>query len=298
MTFKQLEALYWVAHLGGFAAGARRLHTTQSAISKRIQELEAVFNTQLFDRGQRNARLTEKGEELFLLAKQLLQQRDAAIEQFSLPEVVQRRLRLGVTELTAMTWLPKLVRAIQERYPKVIIEPDIDLSLDLKDKLLNDELDLIVIPDVFQDTRLLAKSLRRVESSWMCSPLLLNTTKKIGLKELVKYRLLIQGEKSGTGILYERWFKSLGLEMPITTSTNNMIALIGMTVAGLGCSYLPSACLSSYIESGALAIMNIKPALPFVPYVALQRSDHPSVLIDSVVTLAEECCDFSHMFSR
>ena len=297
MTFKQLEALYWVVHLGGFAAAARRLHTTQSAISKRIQELEALFNTLLFDREQRRARLTEKGEELFLLAKQILLQRDAATEQFSRPDVIQKRLRLGVTELTAMTWLPKLVRAIQDRYPKVIIEPDIDLSLDLKDKLLKDELDLIVIPDVFQDAQLVSSPLTSVESSWMCSPNLMNTKKRLSLRDLVQHRLLIQGEKSGTGILYNRWFKSLGLDMPMTTSSNNMIALIGMTVAGLGCSYLPRDCLSSYIANGKLAVMHIKPALPSVPYVALQRREYPSVLMNSVITLAEECCDFSIMFS-
>jgi hypothetical protein len=297
MTFKQLEALYWVAHLGGFAAAASRLHTTQSAISKRIQELELVFNTQLFDRKQRSAHLTEKGQELFLLSRQLLTQRDAAIEQFSRPEVVQRRLRLGVTELTAMTWLPKLVRAIQERYPKVIIEPDVDLSLDLRDKLLNDELDLIVIPDVFQDARFMAKQLLRVESRWMGSPLLLKTQKISNLKDLVKHRLLVQGEKSGTGILYDRWFKSLGLKLATTTSTNNMIALIGMTVAGLGYSYLPRDCLSLYVDTGVLKIMDIKPVLPAVPYVALTRRDRPSVLLDSVITLAQECCDFSKMFS-
>ena len=297
MTFKQLEALYWVVHLGGFAAAARRLHTTQSAISKRIQELEALFNTLLFDREQRRARLTEKGEELFLLAKQILLQRDAATEQFSRPDVIQKRLRLGVTELTAMTWLPKLVRAIQDRYPKVIIEPDIDLSLDLKDKLLKDELDLIVIPAVFQDAQLVSSPLTSVESSWMCSPNLMNTKKRLSLRDLVQHRLLIQGEKSGTGILYNRWFKSLGLDMPMTTSSNNMIALIGMTVAGLGCSYLPRDCLSSYIANGKLAVMHIKPALPPVPYVALQRKEYPSVLMNSVITLAEECCDFSIMFS-
>ena len=39
-TYKQLEALYWIAELGGFAAAARKLNTTQSAISKRVQELE------------------------------------------------------------------------------------------------------------------------------------------------------------------------------------------------------------------------------------------------------------------
>ena len=34
-TFKQLEALYWVGTLSGFAHAADRLNTTQSAISKR-----------------------------------------------------------------------------------------------------------------------------------------------------------------------------------------------------------------------------------------------------------------------
>ena len=42
MTFKQLEAIYWVARLGGFAQAATKLHATQSAISKRVQELSKV----------------------------------------------------------------------------------------------------------------------------------------------------------------------------------------------------------------------------------------------------------------
>ncbi|EWS66120.1 Bacterial regulatory helix-turn-helix protein, lysR family [Hydrogenophaga sp. T4] len=38
-------------------------------MSKRVQELELLFDTALFDRSQRSARLTEKGEEMFVLAK-------------------------------------------------------------------------------------------------------------------------------------------------------------------------------------------------------------------------------------
>eukprot|EP01034_Spumella_vulgaris_P009574 gene9574-12141_t len=45
MTFKQLEALYWIARLGGFAQAANQLHTSQSAVSKRVHELEALFDT-------------------------------------------------------------------------------------------------------------------------------------------------------------------------------------------------------------------------------------------------------------
>src|SRR6478752_3008396 len=124
MTFKQLEALYWIARLGGFAQAASHLHTSQSAISKRVRELEQLFDTELFDRSLRTARLTEKGEEMFVLASKLLEQRDAAVEQFGKPGVLERRIRLGVTELSAMTWLPRLIGVIQQHYPKVILEPD------------------------------------------------------------------------------------------------------------------------------------------------------------------------------
>lgn len=170
MTFKQLEALYWIGQFGGFAPAARKLHTTQSAISKRVHELEQIFDTALFDRSQRSARLTEKGEEMFMLARKLLRERDAAVEQFGKPGVIERRLRIGVTELTAMTWLPRLVGLVRAHYPKVTLEPDVDGSLPLRDKLLADALDVIIVPDAFGDSRLPAKPVGQVESAWMCRP--------------------------------------------------------------------------------------------------------------------------------
>ncbi|MDB5271543.1 MAG: DNA-binding transcriptional regulator, LysR family, partial [Hymenobacter sp.] len=267
-----------------------------SAISKRIQELEAKFVVELFDRSQRSARLTEKGEQLFQIAKELLDRRDLAIEEFSRPEVVQRRIRLGVTELTAMTWLPRLVRLIQDFYPKVVIEPDIDLSMGLRDKLLADELDLIVVPNSVQDSRFSAKPIAQVESAWMCSPSLMNTSQPVRVNELAKYRLLVQGEKSGTGIFYNQWFKSLGIELPSVIRSNNMIALIGMTVAGLGISYLPRRCLSGLIANGSLAVLQVTPALPKVEYVAMYRGEMHGSLLASIVLLAQSCADFSVMF--
>ena len=65
INIKQLEALYWAGRLGSFQAAANRLHTTQSAISKRIAELEEALGRQLFDRSRRNAQLTPAGESVF-----------------------------------------------------------------------------------------------------------------------------------------------------------------------------------------------------------------------------------------
>ncbi len=296
MTFKQLEALYWIAQLGGFSQAALKLHTTQSAVSKRVRELELLFDTELFDRTLRSARLTDKGEEMFVLAKKLLEQRDAAVEQFSRPEVVERHVRIGVTEMTAMTWLPRLVNLIQRYYPKVVIEPDVDTSVQLRDKMLADEVDLIVLPDAFTDTRFTSKVLGTVEYAWMCKPGMLDARKTYRLHELATHRLLVQGEKSGTGLLYASWFKALGFQPANVISSSNLVALIGMTVSGLGVSYLPRKCLDPMITTGMLDVIRTTPAPPDVAYVAIFKGGQTSTLVSSIIMLAQECCDFTRMF--
>lgn len=296
MTFKQLEAIYWVAKLGGFSQAAHKLHTTQSAVSKRIQELEALFETPLFDRSLRTARLTEKGEEMFAVAQRLLQERDAAVEQFVRPEVIERRLKIGVTELTAMTWLPRLVDRIQSCWPKVIIEPDVDTSTVLRDKLLADELDLAIVPDAFHDMRLASQPVGRVELAWMCKPGMVDERKTHKLHELPKYRLLVQSAKSGTGLYIDQWLAHVGVKLTGTLSSSNMLALVGMAVSGLGVTYLPVRCLRPLVDAGMLATFRVTPALPDTPYVALYKQEERSSIVNSVLLLAQEACDFSRMF--
>lgn len=296
VTFKQMEAMFWVVQLGGFAQAAGKLHTTQSAISKRIQELEALFDTPLFDRSLRTARLTEKGEEMFLLARHLLEARDAALEQFQRPEVLQRHVRIGVTELTAMTWLPRLVSAIQASYPKVIIEPHVDASTMLRDKLLADEVDLVIVPDIFHDQRFLSKPVGIVEHAWMCKPGVVEHRRRMHMQELARYRLLTQDNRSGTGQLFSRWLQGIGVEAGNTLMSSSVVALIGMTVSGIGVSYLPRQCLSPMIDSGALQVLSIHPRLPRATYVAISKADRPSGLVATIASLAQEHCDFSKMF--
>lgn len=296
MTFKQLEALFWIAQLGGFGPAAHKLNTSQSAVSKRVHELERLFDTELFDRSLRTARLTEKGEEMFVLAKKLLQQRDAAIEQFGKPEVIERRVRIGVTELTAMTWLPRLVGLIQQHYPKVTIEPDVDDSLSLRDKLLADELDLIIVPDAFADARIPGKAIGKVESAWMCKPGLVPSGGPVRLHELARYRMLVQGRSSGTGRVYDAWMKERGVEPANIIVVSNLVALTGLTVSGLGVSYLPRQCLEPLVAAGMLAVLDVAPALPPVLYVAMHKGEHRSALTASIVMLAQSCCDFTRIF--
>jgi DNA-binding transcriptional LysR family regulator len=296
LTFKQLEAVYWVVRAGGFAPAAKKLHTTQSAVSKRVQELEALFQTPLFERSSRTARLTEKGEEMYAVARRLLEQRDAAVEQFQRPEVIERRLRIGVTELTAMTWLPRLVSRVQAFYPKVAMEPDVDSSVALRDKVLEEQLDLCIVADAFEDPRLSSQRVGEVELAWMCKPGLVETAKPLQLHELSAHRLLLQSSMSGTGRVVDRWLSARGMRFTGVLSSSNMLAIIGMTVSGLGLTYLPRHCLQPMVDAGMLSLVKVTPGLPRTHYVALHLSDQRSSFVKSIIKLAQECCDFDRMF--
>jgi len=295
ITFKQIEALYWIAELGNFEAAASKLNMSQSAISKRIQELEETFEVALFDRSKRNARLTEKGGELLDYAKDLLERRDYLLERVSAREVLVRRFRLGVTELTALTWLPALVEAMRQAYPKVQIEPSVELSSELYHKLENDQLDLIVVPDVYSDARFVATPLKSVENAWMCAPGLVPEADPVSLVRLGGDTVLTQGSLSGTGLIYERWLATHHVQMPRTITSHNLLVQVGLTLSGVGVSYLPKACLSHLIERGALRSIVTTPGLPRIRYAALHRADRQFGLNPDVAELAVRCCDFSRL---
>ncbi len=43
-------------------------------------------------------------------------------------ETPARHLRIGVTELSAITWLPRFVTALRQSFPNLAIEPEVHLS--------------------------------------------------------------------------------------------------------------------------------------------------------------------------
>jgi DNA-binding transcriptional LysR family regulator len=295
ITFKQLEAIYWIVELGSFEAASLKLNMSQSAISKRVQELEEAFDVPIFDRSKRSARLTEKGTELFEYASEMLRQRDYLLERISSKEVLVRRFRLGVTELTALTWLPALVEQIRIAYPRVVLEPSVELSSELFKKLENDQLDLIIVPDVFDDARFVATPLRTVENAWMCAPGLFGEPGPIDVQALSAFTVLTQGGSSGTGLLYDRWLARHDLRFNASLSCNYLVAQIGLTISGLGISYLPRQCMAPFVEQGRLRMIETRPALPSIPYAAVHRVDRQQGLSVAVARLAEQCCDFSRL---
>lgn len=296
VSFKQLEALYWIAELGSFEAAARKLHTSQSAVSKRVQELEGTFDNQLFDRSRRTASLTPKGEEMLALAKDLLDRRTVFVERFSRPEIVVRRVRLGITEMTAMTWLPRLVEMIQSHYPRLILEPVVDNSNALRDGLALDRLDVVVVPDAFGEARFVSLPLRKIDNVWACKPGALPARTRFRLAQLADMTLVSQDPASGSALIVNRWLRENKAPAPNVIIANNLLSLIAMTMSGFGVSYLPKSFAQTLVAQGRLQVLAAEQRVPSVPYAVMYRSDDESPVVDTIARFAQRCCDFSQMF--
>ncbi len=269
MTLKQLETFYWVCRLGGFAAAAAHLHSTQSAVSMRIQDLEASLGVSLFDRSQRSARLTAKGQELVPYAERLIAEASSIRHRIGDPRVLSGRVRLGVTEFVAVTWLPKLVAAINQRYPDVTLELGVDLTLTQLRKLQSGDLDLAVLPGPIDQPGLQSVALGSVEFAWMASAMLGLPRRRLSPQDLHAWPLLTPTPESNLHKLLGGWFESADATIGRTNACNSIGVLAVLTMAGLGVSYLPRHHFEREVRDGRLQVLDIMPRLPPLEYFAL-----------------------------
>src|SRR6516165_2843913 len=177
MNLRQLETFYWVAKLGSFSAAADRLNATQSTVSMRIQDLERDFGHTLFDRGRRGA------EEVLRLSAEM---RERLASNATMPGV----LRIGIVEMISVTWLPRLVKAIHQTYPKLALELDEALTQNLVEDLNQGNLDLILAAGRVPGYNFNQVSLGAVEFAWMASPSLGLPQRRLGPRDLQRWPVI------------------------------------------------------------------------------------------------------------
>lgn len=298
ITLKELETLCCIAQVGSFERAAARLHTTQSAVSKRVRQLQASLGVELFERSGRRARLNAKGEEIRALGTELLALRDQLVERAGRHEVVPTKLRIGVTELTAMTWLPALVHDLRTTYPGLVIEPEVAPSSTLVAGVLGDAHDLVITPHVKGMGALVTVPLAEVENVWACSPSVAPPRRSLPLAEIRQFTVLTQGGRSAVGVAMDRWLRTHGVRLTKTVTTNNLVALVGLTVAGLGVSYVPRDCFSDLVETGLLTVLHTTPPPPRFSYVLAFRRDRASPFHEAVARICQRACDFTNRYER
>lgn len=293
ITLKQVEAFYWVGTLGSFAAAADKINVAQSTVSKRIQEMEMSLGIDLFDRDMRSGRLTLKGTEILGLSEKMLRLRMKFIEAAKNEEALTGTLRIGMTEFVAITVLPDLVVAIKERYPHLVIEPQVAHAGELYKRLEDRSIDLVIGPRYFKDDHFATTLLEKIELAWMCRPDIVADAGVIPLSRFKDIPLILQPDNSSMRAMINRLLDESGVRPKSVISCNGTMALAEMACAGLGITCLPKTYFMPEVATGQLRIVETDPDLPGLLFAITTRRDAVGNLGATISSLVAPLCDFN-----
>lgn len=143
MDVFSLECFIAVAECRSFSKAATRVHRTQSAVTQQIGSLEKKLGTSLFHR-EKKVYLTQQGEILLPYALRIYRLHQEVLDRFKNPEL-DGEVRIGVPEDFATSFLADVLVDFSRIHPRVFLNVECDLTLNLLNRFKNGMLDLTVL---------------------------------------------------------------------------------------------------------------------------------------------------------
>lgn len=293
MTLKQLEAFYLAANLGSFAIAAERLHVTQSSLSKRIAELESSIGKDLFDRTSKRAQLTDAGARLLPSIAKMLELQASLRDTAADGQTLTGTCRFGISELGALTWLPALVARVRREHPELVLQPYVDLARRLEKQVVRGELDFAVVPGPAEDPQIASQTVSRLQFTWAASPNRFRASAVLAVEALEQHPIITMTEGSGLTRAFEGWATEQSVRAQKILACNSLMAIVGLTVADLGISFLPRDFVEPWVKRGSLVALSSIPPLPELNYCFMQRLDDVRPTVIAMKKHVLEAADFS-----
>lgn len=145
LAFRHLRLMVKIAEEGNLVGAARHLNMTQPAVTKSLQETEALLGIQLFERSNRGVTPTIYGEALVAHARLVIAQLGHAAEELNdLRDGTGGRIAVGTLLAASANLLPKAVARLRKERPKLAVTITEGTNDLLMPSIRQGELDLVV----------------------------------------------------------------------------------------------------------------------------------------------------------
>lgn len=296
ITLKQLEAFVSVVDTGSFRSAANALGTTQPNISARIAALEAALGTTLLFRDAGSVRLSDSGTSLLHRSREVLWSCEKLLEEAGQRHLMEDRLRLGVTELVACTWLQPFLRRLRQDYPKLRVDLQVDLAMRIEDQLKSGALDLALQSGPV--TADLAGSMPLGEEAyiWAAAPDMVHALgPDPSLQQVFAQSVVTHAKHTQAGLALHEMARTYGFDAGQIVHSSALSACVPMVCEGLGVGLLPRALIVKELASGALRSFDM-PWLPEpLPFFARFDPGRTSRLVGRIAQIAVDVAGHSKM---
>ncbi|KTD63587.1 LysR family transcriptional regulator [Legionella santicrucis] len=242
MNTNELKSFLMVYEYRSYSLAAKRLFVTQSAVSKRINNLENEFKTKLFETRGNMIFPTMEGQLLIPYARLLLHTLCDAAANLKSPELTEVPIIIGTSTLPCYQFLPLFIDYLNENVTNF---PNFHIKHMTKQELFpalqNGLIDMaLTTQDLKTNSSIVCNPLDEEDAYVVVSPKHeLANEKELDLKKLAQYTCILTETGFSIRDNLEKRFSKEQLSLLVKHELFSLLAIKKLVKRGLGWSVLP-----------------------------------------------------------
>lgn len=259
MDLRQLEIVRMVADTGSFTAASRRLHVSQSAVSRQVLLLEDELGEPLFVRLGRKVRLTDAGESLLQLSRRVLADiSDTTASIVDHQKTLRGTVQLGGGMTVCLHVFPALLKEFRRRHAEVDVKLTTGGTPFLLERLRAGAVDVALLTLPVEGADMMSVPVMREELLLAMHPSHpLSRKRRITPGDLDGQPFVLFERGSSTRRVVDDMFAREQVTPRIVMETENVEILKALVLIGMGMTVIPYQAVTREVQGGRLRCARI-----------------------------------------
>jgi LysR family nitrogen assimilation transcriptional regulator len=257
MDIRALKCFIWTAELGNITRASAELGIVQSALSRKLQNIEQELGAALFVRLPRGIQLTPAGQQFLGRARRILRELESARSEISNQAAVEGAVTLGLSPTLAPIIAPGCLEQVHRDFPDIRLKVVEGFSSVMLEPLLSGRIDVAVLTNPPRVSGLRLEPAVAEEVVVVTAPGVRGIQPFYTLDELCRTPLLVT---SGFRIVVDDQLRKLGKQLAPGTEIDSVEAIRRIVARGQGVTVMPVSTYQEDIRAGRLDAFHIADA--------------------------------------
>ncbi|KTD63757.1 LysR family transcriptional regulator [Legionella santicrucis] len=251
MDIVEIKSFLAVIEFRSFTLAAKRVHITQSAMSKRIQKMENELGVRLFIVEGSKITLTDAASHFVPYARQMLATYNSALKSFKDDaQMLQHHIIVGASVFVSHYILPNFLSYLKTVDSSLIIHIRAMGENDIEDYLNRGTVDVVICPERELSSKVITTQLWQERYYFVVnkSHELSQINRLVSLTDFVNHPAIFTQKGGVIRDKVEKAFHKNQLNLNVSLEISTLDAIKSLVEFNLGWSVLPSKLLSDQLK--------------------------------------------------
>jgi DNA-binding transcriptional LysR family regulator len=241
LEFRDLQIFIKVAETGNFHDAAKACFLSQPAVTRRMQRLESILGSKLFERTTRKTQLSTVGREFLPKARRMMEDFETSI--LSIKDIASQQqgsVTIACIPTAAFYFLPSVIKEFNDRYPKIRIKILDESASSGLESVIRGDADFGINMTIAQHHEVSFTPL--IDDPFVvCMPREhpLTQLDEIHWQDLEQYKLISVSRTSGNRLLLDNSIAKDKVNLNSFYEVQHLSTSLGLVEMGLGLSVVP-----------------------------------------------------------